>query len=630
MRVVKVFGIIVTLILIVAIALPFFVDLNNYKPYIAFKVRETTGRDLTIKGDINLSVLPWLGLRLTDVTLSNAKGFDQKQFVAFKTADVKVKLLPLMRKQVEVATILLEDMTLNLMKSKAGATNWQDLTQPNANTKQSEKTNPSTNLTALAIEGIQIKNATINWTDQSNNTHQTLQGFNLSTGAVAMNRPIDVKGSFDIKSNTPPMNGNVALHTKLTIDPATQEFELEPLVIDIKARNNSLPKEVIVHLSSSIKANLAKETLAISNMKMQIDQSTLKGNASIQNFSTPAIKFNLNLDNLNVDSYLTASKKESDTTTPSTTAASKPFPLDALRKLNIDGTFSANTLDIAKLRLQNIHTKLNSGGGLIMLDPLTVNLYDGTYSGKIRIDARGSALHIATINQAQNIQAGTALKDYMGKDVISGVANVDAKLSVAGNESAQLLPSLTGAIEFKFKNGVISGFNIAKTIRNAKIKLKGQTPADANEVVQTDFSELAGSASVTNGIINTQQLEMKTPLLRVTGKGSADLVTQGLDFAITAILVSTLKGQDGAELEDLRGIPVPIKVGGTFTVPKLKLDLKSLYDERAKAKVDAAKTAIESEVNKRKQQEQQRIEQQRQELQDKAKNKLNDQLKKLF
>ena len=72
-------AVLVTLIVITAVALPLLFDPNDYKPQITELVKEQTGRDLKIPGEIELSVFPWLGIKLGKVELSNAKGFGKHQ-----------------------------------------------------------------------------------------------------------------------------------------------------------------------------------------------------------------------------------------------------------------------------------------------------------------------------------------------------------------------------------------------------------------------------------------------------------------------------------------------------------------------------------------------------------------------
>ncbi|MCK4587651.1 MAG: AsmA family protein, partial [Gammaproteobacteria bacterium] len=84
-----------------------FVDPNDFKAEITDAVHEATGRQLTIDGDIKLSIYPWLGLSLGATQLSNAKGFGEKPFASVETVEIKVKLLPLFQQRLEMQKIRL-------------------------------------------------------------------------------------------------------------------------------------------------------------------------------------------------------------------------------------------------------------------------------------------------------------------------------------------------------------------------------------------------------------------------------------------------------------------------------------------------------------------------------------------
>jgi len=134
-------GLLLLLLVVIAIALPFIVDPNDYKPEITQAVKQNTGRNLTLKGDIKLSVFPWLGLELGETRLSNARGFGKKPFVKMERIGIKVKLLPLLRRQVIVDKIILQGLQLNLARNRKGVTNWDDLLQPKS---AAGKTAPAT------------------------------------------------------------------------------------------------------------------------------------------------------------------------------------------------------------------------------------------------------------------------------------------------------------------------------------------------------------------------------------------------------------------------------------------------------------------------------------------------------
>src|SRR5262249_18694367 len=121
-------GALIALVIVAAIAVLAFVDPNRYRGDIEAAARQHTGRELAIHGKLQLSVFPWLGLSVHDVALSNRPGFGTEPFLAVQTASIRVKVLPLLAKHVEVSRIGLEGVHINLV-GRGSENNWQDLSE---------------------------------------------------------------------------------------------------------------------------------------------------------------------------------------------------------------------------------------------------------------------------------------------------------------------------------------------------------------------------------------------------------------------------------------------------------------------------------------------------------------------
>ena len=162
------FSVIVVLIIAAVVIIPLVVDVNDYKPEIETVVKDKTGRDLTIEGDLNLSVFPWLGVSTGKMTLSNAAGFSEGPFAVIGESEIKVKLVPLFSREIEVSTIVLKGLELHLAKNKQDESNWDDLTKSQEATPQQaeiaqEETSGDSSpaLAALAIGGLTIENSQV-------------------------------------------------------------------------------------------------------------------------------------------------------------------------------------------------------------------------------------------------------------------------------------------------------------------------------------------------------------------------------------------------------------------------------------------------------------------------------------
>ncbi len=156
-------GVFVAVVIAAAVLIPIFVNPNDYKPQIEALVKAKTGRQLTLHGDIELSVFPWLGLRLGPTLLSNPPGFPGAPFAKVASGELRVKLLPLLDKRVELGTVVLDGLVLNLERNRNGRTNWAGFGRPGAETKptstESARGGGVPPIAALASGGVRVRGA---------------------------------------------------------------------------------------------------------------------------------------------------------------------------------------------------------------------------------------------------------------------------------------------------------------------------------------------------------------------------------------------------------------------------------------------------------------------------------------
>lgn len=101
-------GSLVALVIVALLVIPMFVDVQEYKPEIEKKISEAIGRPFKINGDLKLSLFPWVGLAFSDLHLGNPPGFQEKDLLSIKSFEVKVKLIPLISKHIQVKRFIVE------------------------------------------------------------------------------------------------------------------------------------------------------------------------------------------------------------------------------------------------------------------------------------------------------------------------------------------------------------------------------------------------------------------------------------------------------------------------------------------------------------------------------------------
>ena len=132
-------GVLIVLIVVALLVVPMFIDVQKYKPQIEQKVSEATGRPFSIDGELRLSLFPWVGLAFSGLHMGNPPGFQEKDFLSVKSFDVRVKLIPLLSKDIQVKRFILEEPRIVLEKSKKGRGNWEGIGKPSEPPKAKTK-----------------------------------------------------------------------------------------------------------------------------------------------------------------------------------------------------------------------------------------------------------------------------------------------------------------------------------------------------------------------------------------------------------------------------------------------------------------------------------------------------------
>ncbi|WP_430010137.1 AsmA family protein [Methylophaga lonarensis] len=380
----------------------------------------------------------------------------------------------------------------------------------------------------------------------------------------------------DILSETPSFNAD------LHINP----FNLRSLTRDLQIELPEMADTSTLELFElRTKVSGSNEHIALTDLNIKLDQSTLAGQFSVRNFDKPALRFDLKLDEIDADRYLPPPSEDEKPKTSSGSAASsaepEDLPLDAIRELNAKGKIEIGKLKISGVHSQNILLTLDAEDGLVKLSPLRAEMYQGQYQGNVVIDARNDVMKLSMDEKLQGVQAGPLLDDLTGDSKISGTVNASAKLTASGNNPDAIKQTLNGSGDFSFSEGALKGVNLADAIRRARAAISGQSLPESDEPVQTDFSSLGGSFTARNGVIDNQDFSLMSPLLRVSGAGNVDLPQESIDYALRVAVVGSLEGQGGREITDLRGLTIPVRITGSFDNPRPSVDLAGLLRDRA-------------------------------------------------
>ena len=113
---------------------------------------------------------------------------------------------------------------------------------------------------------------------------------------------------------------------------------------------------------------------------------------------------------------------------------------------------------------------------------------------------------------------------------------------------------------------------------------------------KTDFTEMSASFRIANGVAHNDDLQAKSPLLRLGGSGDINIADNSIHYLVKATVVNTSTGQEGKELAHLKGVTVPVRLSGPFDALSYQVDFAAIATDLAKAKLNEATQQLQQKA----------------------------------
>src|SRR5450830_883319 len=455
--------------------------------------------------------------------------------------------------------LLVDGLKLAAKGNLDGASVNAELAMPSLKVENNTVSGKSAQVTLMQEKGSDSLKATLLLADVTGSP-TSVQSSSIGGDLSAKQGEREITGKF-----SSPFIGNIE---KLIFD--LPKLAGQAQMKDATFPNGGIQADFLLNAHADI-----KQEQITSSLKLNFDQTKVSGNVAMNHFSQPVYHFDLDIDKLDADKYITKSESKPATAKPNPDA---PIDLSALKHINANGELRIGWLKLANVKSTNVRIKLQADDGVAQLAPFSAQLYEGSMNGSLKVDART----IPVISVKQNmtgIAVGPLLTDAINNDMLSGKGTLNLDVTTQGATVGALKKSLNGSASVNLADGAVKGIDIAGTIRGVKDKLsafKSETKIAADKTQKTDFSEMVASFNIKNGVAHNEDLSMKAPLFRITGNGDIDIANETFNYTAKPTIVNSLKGQGGKDLDDLNGLTVPVKLSGTFTKPEYKIDFASL------------------------------------------------------
>lgn len=662
MRVLKIvgFGIggLVALVALALVAVWLLVDPNDYKDRIAAAVKSSTGRELSLPGELRLSLFPWVAIETGEAALGNPPGFGEEPFLRLQRAKLSVKLLPLLGKRLEVGRIEIDGLDLRLRQDAAGKGNWEYWGEPAPEQAAPAGGGPA----SLDLAGVAIRDGRIQFEDI------VAEAVDVQVGRVAKGVAIPV--SLRTRLVTAPGAAALPLEAefRLTLDLDAQRYQLADLALAGTLQPEGAPQPLPWAFESpAVDLDLSAQTLAdaaftarygvaklqgrIAGEKL-IDAPLLQGSfqlaeaaprelmqqsgiappvtrdpAALAKFSAQGAfrwqgsvarltdlalaldesklkgRFAYDTASSGMDFALALDRIDLDRYQPPATTeteATEPIelPVDFLKPLRAKGTFEVGEIKVGGARLMQLSAGIQVADAVARFAPLKAQLYGGRYSGDIGIDMRPAVPRLTMDEHLTGIDIAALMKEYADSRRLSGKGNLDVKLAGSGRSGDALLKTLNGTIGITLADGAVEGMDVWFAIAQAQSLLQKRQLAAVSNTKRTAFENFRATARVVDGVATSDDLLITSQLLRISGAGSVSLVAKTLDYTVTTTVLKTPPGADEGTAQLARA-SIPVKISGSLDDPKIRPDLAGMAKERVKQEVEKRKDEVKEKVKEK-------------------------------
>jgi len=531
-------------LLLLALAAPYFLNVDRYRDTIAQAIEKQTGRRATL-GAIHARFLPGVALIVRDLHIGNPQGFPKGDVVGADEIRVNLALGPLLHSTIHVNSLELVRPKLTLVTDSNGKNNY---------------TFTSSSSTPKALPNSQ--NA-----DGSGKSGNASSGVSLDEIDSILLTDAEVFLGSMARGKVEPSADAKGINVKM------RNFVISPMTVHDWQADSQLTGVTLAlgGWSAPIAFRSGHLTLAGGKLDAQFvadlaRASDINGTLSVPDVEHAKVNFEMSASELDIDKLMAAVGGGS--TSPRATPAKTAEPPAGPSELVARGHINVEKITTKPYSVGPANAEIRVFTDRAELWPISIGMYGGTLQISSRVDRVTNPPRFTANVQMRNLDVAKVLDvSPSARGKMGGTGELD--LQLLGNLSDQWKKTLSGTGKFAVRNGHLPGVNLAGAAQSVG-KLAGVGG-------DTPFTVLEGDINIASQRVSSKQIHLDSSSGIADLRGSVGL-DSSLDYQGQVVVNPSAVAGSGALGAIVGGlissrvskITVPIALSGTINSPKVQ------------------------------------------------------------
>jgi len=518
-------------------------DEDRVRDVLVTQVSNQTGRDLEVRGNLHWRLFPWLGIEAQDVRLSNPPDFDGPFFLEAGSLRASVRLIPLLRGEVQLGNLHVENAVLRLLLDSAGRSNLEGLVPDRVEEDEPAEV-PKFTTGRIALTDLTLESA-----DAVRGTSDRFHIESLELDRFDFDRPLDLR--FRGSVGDPVFAESIDLQASLTIPSGPGEIRMDGMSFSAILSDSGLP----VRSGGDLHLDRGPPLIfGLADGRLELDDQPLELELSYEGGDRPRVNALLQGRRLDLDRILGQLPGSED---PVGTEGEGDHALAFLRHMDLDATLELDELIVGGLETREVEAVARSRDGVLVISPLSGALEGGRLSAQVEIDTRPEVPEIRLRPVFDLESLGAALSPWGLDSFLDGRGGLEMDLVSRGLQADEFLSALSGTGTINLQEGLLMGLDLEALVSGIQAGDIGRAASGAVGG-NTRFENLGSSLEIVDGQLNLPDLRLAFGGYALGGPAVINLADLSLQGSLRF---------DQGRLER-----IPIGLSGSLTSPRVRLD----------------------------------------------------------